>query len=159
MFGGVADKYRLYKQIGEPFKEGRAYYIMVQAPFGKADPIKVRFYTDKAHAATKADPYAKPLWAIFGFKDENDSIQIIRTKDLSQDELENLFYFNWQKGRNWRGIDLYGGAWYAPADEPIPPIAHPEKVFKCDWPTFKAQNKRRCLIMGASKDCVWLKED
>lgn len=158
MYGNVAPTYSLWKIDGEPYKKGRAYYVRVLHPITKL-PKEVRWYTDKAHAATKADPYAKPLWAVFGFKDENDSIQIIRTKDLSQDELENLFYFNWKKGRNWRGIDLYGGAWYAPADEPIPPIAHPEKVFKCDWPTFKAQNKRRCLIMGASKDCVWLKED
>ena len=159
MFGGVAQKYALYTLVGEPFKEGKYYYILAKAPFSKTDPIKVRFYTDKTHAAIKSDPYNKPLWEIFGFKDENSSILMIKEKDLSKDELENLFYYNWKKGGKWKAIDLYGGAWYAPLDAVIPPISHKEKIFECSWTTFKAQNKRRCLIMGASKDCVWLKED
>lgn len=155
MYGGVAPTYSLWKINGEPYKKGRAYYVQVLHPITKL-PKEVRWYTDKAHAPV--DKNAKPLYSIFGFKDKNDAIQIIRERDLSKNELEDLFYFNWTKGRNWRGCAIFGGCWYAPADEPIPPIAKAAKVFRCSWEDFKAEMVKHAREIGASADCVWLKE-
>lgn len=135
MFGGVADKYSLYKQIGEPFKEGRAFYVMVQPPFGKSDPIKVRFYTDKAHATNSKDPYEKPLWKVFGFESEKSSILIVRKKRLLDSQNEK-FYCNWDRGYNWKGCRW---CWYAPLGSALVPDVPERFVETISWQDFKAE--------------------
>lgn len=135
MFGGVADKYSLYKQIGEPFKEGRAFYVMVQPPFGKSDPIKVRFYTDKAHAANTKDPYEKPIWEVFGCKSEQDSLQVVRKSRLLESQNE-AFFSNWERGYKWRGCALLGGCWYAPMGAELVPGVPLSVVEIVPWSVF-----------------------
>lgn len=137
VFGGPAEKYKFYKRIGDPFKENNKYYIMVQDPFGKAEPIKTRFYTDKKHgAATTSLVKKETKYNMFGFKLRTDKIQIIRQRYLSTDEIEAYFYFN------WRFTNLFDGCWYAPLDKEIPPIIHKDKIEIIDFETFDKEKSQ-----------------
>lgn len=135
MFGGVAAKYQLYTLIGEPFREGRNWYIMAKAPFSKKEPEKIRFYTDKAHAANSKDSYEKPLWAIFGFESEKSSILIVRKKRLLDSQNEK-FYCNWDRGYNWKGCRW---CWYAPLGSALVPDVPERFVETISWQDFKAE--------------------
>lgn len=141
MFGGVSQTYCLWSINGEPYKKGNNYYVQVLHPFTKL-PKEVRWYTDKSHAALMPKSKKDFNGKIFGFKDENDSIIMINNCYLSSEEEEKFFRYNWKNNGRWKFGAFFGGIWYAPVDEKIPPILNADKIQKCDWNTFKAEGKK-----------------
>lgn len=138
MYGGVAQRYILWKLVGEPYKKGANWYVKMEHPVTKF-PTEVRWYTDKAHADLMPKPkgVAKKFpGAIFGFKDSSDYILAIRQRDLTKAEEEKYFHYCWKRGAQWRMGMFFGGIWYAPKDEPVPAIGRADKVFRVTWPEF-----------------------
>lgn len=158
MYGGTAKTYCEYELLGEPFKDGKVYYIKVLSPkTGRA--LRVRWYTDKAHAELmpKRENLYGPLYTVFGFKDEQDTILCIKKTQISAEEETD--YFGWKKG--WRFGMFFGGIWYAPKGTKLPPIKKQDKISEVSWPTFKkaGQEHSKELGMVAEKGSVWFKED
>jgi hypothetical protein len=155
-FGGTAQTYILWKKDGEPFKEGKVQYIYVLHPITKAKK-KVRWYSDKAHAALNPDNKNKygPFHTVFGFKSADDRIFAIREKDLSQEEITKYFSYKWRFGM------FFGGIWYAPADTTLPPIAKKDKYFTPNWKEFveagRIYSKELNLVPEA--ESPWFKEN
>lgn len=142
MFGGVAATYKLYKMDGEPYKKGNYHYVKVIHPITKL-PKEVRFYTDKAHAANSPkSPHEKPLYKLFGFNDEKDSIKIIREIYLTDKETSAFFLYGWLKGRNWKYSTMFGGCWYAASSEPTPPIRSFDRVELISLEDFQKEHER-----------------
>ena len=158
MYGGVAKTYCLWKFDGEPFKEGKYWYIMAIHPATKL-PKKVRWYSDKAHAdlmpKRKSDKFKG---AFVGFQSKDDYILCIRDRDLSQAEVDQHFHAAWQRGSKWRFGMFFGGIWYAPKDAEIPPIRNTDKIFRATWPEFVAAAQAHSKSIGGNPNGFWFKE-
>lgn len=159
MYGGVAQRYILWKMVGEPYKKGKAWYVKMEHPVTKF-PTEVRWYTDKAHA----DLMPKPKSAVevfpgktFGFADKNDYVLAIRQRDLTKAEEEKYFHYNWQRGAKWRFGMFMGGIWYAPKDEEIPPIGRADYVFRVTWPEFVKAGQANCAKLNGKNEGWWFK--
>lgn len=148
MFGGTAKTYATWKQLGTPFKENKYWYILVLNP-NTSKEKKVRWYCDKAHAALQIQNQSTPLYKIFGFSSEKDSILVIKEEKLSCDEI-HLYMEN-----NWRYCMAFGGCWYSPKGTQLPPIQRIENVFECPWDAFKAEMAKKARMIEASPSCVW----
>lgn len=135
MFGGVADRYKLYTLIGEPFKDGKYLYIMARPPFSKGAPEKIRWYTDAKHGKSGKSKYEKPIWEVFGCKSEQDSLQVVRKSHLLESQNE-AFFSNWERGYKWRGCALLGGCWYAPMGAELVPGVPLSVVEIVPWSVF-----------------------
>lgn len=130
MYGGTAQTYRLWKILGEPFKDKNGWYVNVEHPATKL-PKKVRWYKDKAHADLMPNTVKERfLGELFGFKDRNDTIVAIRESDLTKDEVEQHFAYKWRYGI------FFGGIWYAPKDTVLPPVGRSNKYFNPTWEAF-----------------------
>lgn len=168
MFGGVAKSYIDWKIVDEPVRENGVYYVHVQHPKYKMQK-KVRWYTDKEHAEMMPgfDIKTAPFWELFGFKSKEDKIKYIKECDLTQDEIETYFYFNWEKSDSkyhWRmGAFLEDknnrGIWYAPFEAPDFPIGNKDCVKEVDWATFKNWGQAHCRAMGIAHSKYWDVED
>ncbi len=140
-FGGTAQTYCLWTQVGEPFKEGAAMYINVIHPLTKL-PKKVRWYNDKKHNDLMPKPPAAPFCETFCFKDESATIIAIRERDLSKEEVEDFF------SGKWRFATFFGGIWYAPEGSAEPVIKRQAKYFHPSWTEFKAEGQRNSATLG-----------
>lgn len=131
MYGGTAKTYCRWKQLGEPFKENNALYIMVEHPTTKA-PKKVRWYKDKAHndMMPNAQQDVDFLGKLFFFRDKDDTILAIRESDLTKDEVEQYFENKWRYGV------FFDGIWYADKNTERPPVGRSNKYFNPTWEAF-----------------------
>lgn len=162
-YGGVAQTYCLWKLEGESFKENNAQYIYVLHPITKAKK-KVRWYTDKKHVdlmPQSKDKYG-PLYKVFGFKNADDEILMVRKKHITT--AEEAEYFGWQRG--WRFGMFFGGIWYAPKEvngirTELPPIAKRDMIIPVTWTLFKqaGQAHSKELGMVSEKESCWFKEE
>lgn len=159
MYGGVAQRYILWKMVGEPYKKGKAWYVKMEHPVTKF-PTEVRWYTDKAHA----DLMPKPKGVVenfpgktFGFADKEDYVLAIRQRDLTKAEEEKYFHYNWKRGARWRFGMFLGGIWYAPKDEPVPPIMRADHVFRVTWPEFVKAGQANCAKLNGKNEGWWFK--
>lgn len=162
VYGGVAKTYATWEFLGEPFKD-KYEYIMVRNPKTGVEK-KVRWYRDQAHTELlqAAGNSVKPIFKgkCFGFEDENDYILAIRERYISQAELEQIFHFNWKKGRNWKFGMFFGGIWYAPKDESIPPIVRADMVERISWPQFvKAGRAHTQKIYEGRTNGFWFEQE
>lgn len=152
MFGGTAKTYATWKQECEPFKENGAFYINVINP--KTNSVKkVRWYCDQAHAnlmSPRPQNQENSFYKIFGFSDKDDYILCVKSKDLTQEEIEKYFSYNWKAGGKWTFGMFFGGIWYAPKNAEIPPIRNKEKVFKTTWPEFKKEGQKNLTKIGCN---------
>lgn len=158
MYGGTAKTYCEYELLCEPFKDGKVYYVKVKSP-KTGNALRVRWYTDKAHAELmpkRENPYG-PFCKVFGFKDEQDTILCIKKICITAAEEEE--FFGCRNG--WRFGMFFGGIWYAPKGTELPPIKKQDKISEVSWPTFKkaGQQHSRELGMVKEEDSVWFKED
>ncbi len=154
-FGGTAQTYCLWAQVGEPFKEGKVMYINMLHPLTKR-PKKVRWYTDKKHAdlMPKSKSTQKPFCSVFGFADTDSTILAIKERDLSTTEVEELF------ASKWRFCVMFGGIWYAPEGTQLPEIKRQTKYFHPTWAEFKAEGQRNSTALGLvpPSDSPWFKD-
>lgn len=158
MYGGVAQRYILWKMSGEPYKKGKTWYVKMEHPITKI-PMEVRWYTDKAHADLMPKPkdqVEKFPGASFGFADKSDYILGIRQRDLTKAEEEEFFHYNWKKGGKWRFGMFFGGVWYAPKDAEVPPIGRADRCFRISWPEMVKAGQAHCKQIG-STDGWWFK--
>jgi len=157
MYGGTAKSYCEYKLLCEPFKVDKVYYVKVESPkTGRA--LRVRWYTDKAHADLMPNTNKYGLfYTIFGFESPDDSILCIKESYITEQEKEE--YFGCQNG--WRFGMFFGGIWYAPKTTEMPPIKRQDKIKFISWTEFKiaGQENSRELGLVPEKDSVWFKED
>ena len=140
MTGGTAKTYMAWKRIGQPYMKNKVYYIKVQKPGALAEK-EVRFYTDTEHYELCHDIFTcTPLYKLFDFKDEKDSINIIYQKYLSEDE-ENKYFKSsngkWHICRNTKGT-----FWRSAADTELPPIRNSHCFMIIDWTHFKAEQAK-----------------
>lgn len=156
VFGGTAKTYANWQLVGEPFKEDKKFYINVIKP-GTTTKKKVRWYVDKAHADLMPDSneQKKPLYALFGFENENDYILCIRMIDLTAEEERTFFHYNWKRGGRWVKSNFFGEVWYAPKDEIIPPIAKADKVFRVTWEQFKKEGQKNSKSLNINTSKWW----
>lgn len=159
MYGGVAQRYIMWKIEGEPYKKDSKWYVKASHPVTKL-PMEIRWYTDKAHAdlmpkariggVASAKVQAQPfVGKTFGFANKEDTIIAIRARDLTKQETETLFHFNWERGGHWRFGMFFGGIWYAPKDEPLFQINRANKYFSITWPEFvEAARKNAVSVYG-----------
>lgn len=159
MYGGTAKSYCEYKLLGEPYKDGKVYYIKVESPkTGRV--MTVRWYSDKAHhdlMPKRENPYG-PMYKLFGFKNNtNNKIWCIKGKDITEDERAE--YFGWQRG--WRYGMFFGGIWYQAEGEGLPPIKNKERYFQVTWGEFRkaGQESSKKLGLVAERDSSWFNEE
>lgn len=154
MYGGVAQRYILWKIAGEPYKKGKSWYIKMEHPVTKI-PTEVRWYTDKAHAdlmPKRKDAVTKFAGEIFGFANKDDYVFAFRDRDLTKAEAEQHFQFCWERGGKWRYGAFMGGIWYAPKDAVIPPVGRTDRCFRITWPEMVKAGRAQCAkINGANK--------
>lgn len=159
MFGGVAQRYILWKMVGEPYKKGKGLYVKMEHPVTKL-PTEVRWYTDKAHAdlmPKRGEADVSFPGKTFGFADKGDHIVAFRKRDLTTAEEEQYFNFCWKRGAKWRFGMFFGGIWYAPKDEPVPPVMRAGKVMKITWPEFVKAGQAVSEQTSGKKDGWWFK--
>ena len=154
MYGGVAATYCLWKMEGEPFKEGNGWYVRMIHPLTKL-PKKVRWYTDKAHAANMPQKPVAFQGKCFGFADGSDYILCIRDRDLSEAEVQDKFHRNWTRGGKWKYGNFFGGVWYAPKDAAIPEIRRSDRVFRATWPEFVAEGRKMNRQLNGADKGYW----
>lgn len=161
MYGGVAQRYCLWKFDGEPYKKDKAWYVRVLHPVTKASK-EVRFYTDKKHADLMPKQISKygPFCKVFYFKDEKDTIVCVKEKDMTAAEREEYFAGQWDKGNPWRFGMFFGGVWYAPNGTEVPPIKNAKRAFTPTWAEFKVagQEHLKKLNPAAVKDSPWFND-
>lgn len=154
MYGGVAQRYILWKIAGEPYKKGKSWYIKMEHPVTKI-PTEVRWYTDKAHAdlmPKRKDAIAKFAGEIFGFANKDDYILAFRDRDLTKVEAEQYFQSCWERGGKWRYGAFMGGIWYAPKDAEVPPVGRADCCFRITWPEMVKAGRAQCAkINGANR--------
>lgn len=162
MYGGVAQRYILWKMASEPYKKGKYWYIKMEHPVTKF-PTEVRWYTDKAHADLMPKPKGakvKFTGVNFGFADKDDYVLCIRDRDLTKEEVEKYFHFNWKSGGKWRGGMFFGGVWYAPKDAEVPPIRRADHVFRATWPEFVKTGRANALkVNGGKQEGFWFEQE
>lgn len=162
MYGGVAQKYVLWKMVEEPYKKGKAWYVKMEHPLTKL-PMEVRWYTDKAHAdlmPKKAKGPENFPGKSFGFESKEDYILCIRDRDLTAKEVEQYFHYNWRRGGKWVAGMFFGGIWYAPKDTEVPPIGRADHVFRATWPEFvKAGQANALKVNGGKKQGFWFEQE
>lgn len=175
MFSGVADRYTSWEPAGEPYKEDGKWYIKMLHPRTKME-TKVRFYPGKATKV--ATPVVKPTiaptapivkarikagpglpkkkfpGAPFGFESKDDTIIAIRSKDLTEDEVKNLFEFNWERGGKWKFGMFFGGIWYAPKNADKPAVIS-NKYFTVTWPEFVKAGHQNSEKVYGDKATFW----
>ena len=165
MYGGVAQRYIMWKLEGEPFKKDGKWYIKAYHPITNL-LMDVRWYTDKAHAdlmpkahiggSATAKAQTKPfVGKTFGFADKTDTIVAIRERDLTKQEVETLFHYNWERGARWRFGMFFGGIWYAPKDEPLPQVSRANKYFSIGWPQFVEAARKNAVAVYGDKASFW----
>lgn len=161
MYGGVAQRYILWKMVGEPYKKGKAWYVKMEHPVTKF-PTEVRWYTDKAHA----DLMPKPKGQVeafagkgFGFADKNDYIIAFRQRDLTKAEEEQFFHYNWKNGGKWVFGGFMGGIWYAPKDAVVPPVSRADRCFRITWPEMVKAGQANCAKLNGSNTGWWFKQE
>lgn len=161
MYGGVAQRYCLWKMDGEPYKKGKAWYVKMIHPITKF-PTEVRFYTDKAHAdLMPATAKAEKSFTgkNFGFDSKEDYILCIRDRDLTDAETKDYFHENWKKGGKWRFGMFFGGVWYAPKDAVVPPIRRADRVFRATWPEWVATGRAMNAKLNGKNEGFWFKQE
>lgn len=159
MFGGVAQRYILWKMVGEPYKKGKNWYVKMEHPVTKI-PTEVRWYTDKAHADLMPRPKDAPFAGRgFGFSDKDDYILAIRQRDLTKKEEDDYFHYNWKRGGKWVFGGFMGGIWYARKDAEIPPIGRVDRVFRISWPEMvKAGQANSMALNDGKKEGFWFEQ-
>lgn len=157
MYGGVAQRYILWKMAGEPYKKGKNWYIKMEHPVTKF-PTEVRWYTDKAHADLMPKPKGVKAafpGTSFGFADKDDYILAIRQRDITKKEEEDFFHFNWKKGGKWRFGMFMGGIWYAPKDAEVPPIGRADRCFRVTWPEMVKAGQANSAQLNGKNEGWW----
>lgn len=162
MYGGVAQRYILWKILGEPYKKGAAWYIKMEHPITKF-PTEVRWYTDKKHADLMPQPKGEPKQfpgKIFGFENADDYILGFLQRDITSDEEDKYFRYSWRRpGEVWKFGTFMGGLWYAAKDQKVPPIGRADKCFRITWPEFvKAGQVMNHKLYGEPKGYWYSKE-
>lgn len=161
MYGGVAQRYILWKMDGEPYKKGKGWYVRMIHPVTKY-PTEVRWYTDKAHAdlmPKSAAAEVKFPGQVFGFSDKSDFILCIRERDITDQEEKDFFEYNWKKGGKWKFGMFFGGVWYAPKDAVVPPIRRADKVFRATWPEWVATGQAMDAKLNGKNEGYWFKQE
>lgn len=156
MFGGVAQRYILWKMEGEPYKKNGAWYVKVLHPATHLS-VEVRWYTDKAHADLMPKPKGEENFPgkMFGFENKNDYVLAFRQRDLTKAEEENHFHFNWQRGGQWRFGMFFGGIWYAPKTAKVPHVTREDKCFRVTWPDFVKAARVHTTELTGKKEGWW----
>lgn len=155
-YGGTAKTYATWQLISEPFEENKKLYIYVIKP-GTSTQKKVRWYEDAEHARLMPgyETSKRPFYSLFGFENEDDYVFCIRAIDLTEEEETCFFHNNWTRGGRWVMGAFFGGVWYAPKDEPIPPISKAGNVFRATWAQFKKEGQKNSEALGYPKASSW----